>query len=263
MSAPRWWPPPAKAGPNSIATISAKPSKISLGRYYWMAGNFLKYGASDINGKAMNASDLPVDSHELIALCAPRPCFLSVGVESAGDPKWIDAAGIYRAGILASPVYALLGKQGYGNNITDWVHAPLPPVGTLMGEECCLPPAQGGHTSGPNVPVYFDWVGNFIKSPAAPAAAPGAALTKRFALGNPSGKAGLQTRNRSAAGRRALLFGLLAGWVAVCFHHFLDQIAAGPVVALVYLADPPARIHDHRAKIVGNAAIFSREVLPE
>ena len=51
------------------------------GEYHWMCGNFLKYGASDINGKSMNASDLPVDSHELIALCAPRPCFISVGVE--------------------------------------------------------------------------------------------------------------------------------------------------------------------------------------
>ncbi len=138
--------------------------------YHWMAGNFLKYGASDINGKSMNASDLPVDSHELIALCAPRPVFISVGVESAGDPKWIDAAGLYRAGLLATPVYTLLGKKGYGEDITDWVHAPLPPVGTLMGKDLVFRQHEGGHTSGPNVPIYFEWVGNFIKSPAAPAA---------------------------------------------------------------------------------------------
>lgn len=138
--------------------------------YYWMAGNFLKYGASDIKGKSMNASDLPVDSHELIALCAPRPVFISVGVESAGDPKWIDAAGLYRAGLLATPVYTLLGKKGYGEDITDWVHAPLPPVGTLMGKDMVFRQHEGGHTSGPNVPIYFEWVGNFIKSPAAPAA---------------------------------------------------------------------------------------------
>ena len=138
--------------------------------YHWMAGNFLKYGASDIKGKSMNASDLPVDSHELIALCAPRPVFISVGVESAGDPKWIDAAGLYRAGLLATPVYTLLGKKGYGEDITDWVHAPLPPVGTLMGKDMVFRQHEGGHTSGPNVPIYFEWVGNFIKSPAAPAA---------------------------------------------------------------------------------------------
>ena len=29
---------------------------LTGGEYYWMAGNFLKYGAADINGKSMNAS---------------------------------------------------------------------------------------------------------------------------------------------------------------------------------------------------------------
>jgi hypothetical protein len=148
-----------------------------VSEYYWMCGNFLKYGASDINGKSMNASDLPVDSHELIALCAPRPVFLSAGVEhpargGMGDPKWIDAAGTYRAGILASKVYEVLGKKGYGTDIQDWVHAQLPPVGTLLGGECAFRQHEGGHESGPNIPSYFNWVGQFIKSPAAPAAAP-------------------------------------------------------------------------------------------
>jgi len=140
------------------------------GEYHWMAGNFLKYGASDVNGKSMNASDLPVDSHELIALCAPRPCFISTGVETAGDPKWIDHPGCYRAGILASQVYAILGKKGYGSEITDWVHAPLPPVGALQGGDLAFRQHEGGHTSGPNIPSFFEWVSNYIKSPAAPAA---------------------------------------------------------------------------------------------
>ena len=143
---------------------------LTGGEYYWMAGNFLKYGASDINGKSMNASDIPVDSHELIALCAPRPCFISDGSESGGDPKWIDHPGTYRAGILASQVYAVLGKKGYGSDIQDWVHAPLPPVGTLVGGDLAFRQHEGGHTDGPNVPFFFDWVGNYIKSPMAPAA---------------------------------------------------------------------------------------------
>ena len=136
--------------------------------YHWMCGNFLKYGASDINGKSMNASDLPVDSHELIALCAPRPCFISYGVEP-GDPKWVDAPGSYRAGILASRVWVVLGKKGYGSDIDDWVHAPLPAVGTLVGGDLCFRQHSGGHTSGPNIPIFFDWIGAYIKSPAAPA----------------------------------------------------------------------------------------------
>ncbi len=137
--------------------------------YHWMCGNFFKYGASDINGKSMNASDLPVDSHELIALCAPRPCFISYGIEP-GDPKWVDAPGSYRAGILASPVWVVLGKKGYGSDIQDWVHAPLPPVGTLVGGDLCFRQHEGGHTSGPNIPIFFNWIGTYITSPAAPAA---------------------------------------------------------------------------------------------
>jgi hypothetical protein len=144
------------------------------GQYHWMAGNFLKYGASDINGKSMNATDIPVDSHQLIALCAPRPCFISTGVESAGDPKWIDHAGCYRAGLLASRVYELLGKKGYGSDIQDWIHAPLPPVGTLMGGEMAFRQHEGGHTSGPNIPHFFEWIGNYIKSPAASVGSSGA-----------------------------------------------------------------------------------------
>ena len=131
---------------------------LTGGEYYWMAGNFIKYGASDINGKSLNASDLPVDSHELIALCAPRPCFISDGSEAGGDPKWIDHPGTYRAGMLASKVYELLGKKGYGTNVQDWVHAPLPPVGTLVGGDLAFRQHEGGHTDGPNVPIFFDWV---------------------------------------------------------------------------------------------------------
>jgi hypothetical protein len=141
---------------------------LTGGEYYWMCGNFLKYGASDIKGKSMNASDLPVDSHELIALCAPRPCFISYGVEP-GDPKWVDAPGSYRAGILAAPVYELFGEKGYGD-LKDWVHAPLPAVGTLVGGELAFRQHSGGHAAGPNFQTFFQWIDKYIKSPAAPAA---------------------------------------------------------------------------------------------
>jgi hypothetical protein len=45
----------------------------SSGEYHWMAGNYIKYAGP------LTANDLPVDSHELIALCAPRPVFISAG----------------------------------------------------------------------------------------------------------------------------------------------------------------------------------------
>ena len=45
----------------------------SSGEYHWFAGNFVKYAGP------LTPRDLPVDAHELIALCAPRPVFLSCG----------------------------------------------------------------------------------------------------------------------------------------------------------------------------------------
>ena len=133
------------------------------GGYHWMAGNFLKYGASD---PCMTAADLPVDSHELIALCAPRPCFISYGV-LPGDPPWVDAHGSFMAGVLAGPVYKLLGKKDFGtpgNYLTD----PMPPVGKLIGGELAWRQHEGGHTSGPNWPAFFEWVSQYITAPQLP-----------------------------------------------------------------------------------------------
>src|SRR5205085_11660213 len=55
------------------------------GEYHWMGGNFLKYGAAESSFGSKNAGDLPVDAHELIALCAPRPTFISYGIPEKGD----------------------------------------------------------------------------------------------------------------------------------------------------------------------------------
>ena len=67
------------------------------GEYHWMAGNFLKYGAAESRFGSRNAGDLPVDAHELIALCAPRPTFSSYGVPEKGDANWLDQHGVHRA----------------------------------------------------------------------------------------------------------------------------------------------------------------------
>lgn len=138
---------------------------LTGGEYGWMAGNLIKYGAAEPFVKT--AGDLPVDSHELIALCAPRPVFISYGVESAGDPKWVDAHGSFMAGVLAGPVYRLLGKQDFGTP-GDYLTDTMPAVGQLIGGELAWRQHEGGHTEVPNWPAFFDWVGRYIKSPAAP-----------------------------------------------------------------------------------------------
>ena len=84
------------------------------GEYHWMAGNFLKYGAAEADFGSKNAGDIPVDAHQLIALCAPRPTFISYGVPERGDAKWLDHQGSYMAAVAAGPVFRLLGAKDLG-----------------------------------------------------------------------------------------------------------------------------------------------------
>jgi cephalosporin-C deacetylase-like acetyl esterase/lysophospholipase L1-like esterase len=143
---------------------------LTGGGYYWMAGNFIKYGAAEASFGSKTAADLPVDSHQLIALCAPRPCFISYGIIERGDPQWVDARGSFMAGILAGPVYELLGKKGFGtsgNYLTD----SMPPVNELIGGELAWRQHDGGHEVTPNWPAFFKWVAQYIPAPPRPEAA--------------------------------------------------------------------------------------------
>ncbi len=134
------------------------------GEYHWMAGNFLKYGAEDARFGKKTAADLPVDQHQLIALCAPRPCFISYGVPSAGDPNWVDAHGSFMAAVLAGPAYRLLGKKDLGTP-GDYLTDKMPAVNTLIGGELAWRQHSGGHTNGPNFPAFFEWAGRYISTP--------------------------------------------------------------------------------------------------
>jgi hypothetical protein len=125
----------------------------SSGEYHWMAGNFLKYAGP------LNWNDLPVDSHELVALCAPRPVFISAGVTN-GD-GWVDAKGMFMAAAAAGPVYKLLGKKDMGTT-------EFPPVGTpLIDGDIAFRQHSGGHTSGPNWPTFLTFAQRYLKAPAA------------------------------------------------------------------------------------------------
>lgn len=110
--------------------------------YHWMAGNFMKYAGP------LNWGDLPVDSHQLIALCAPRPIFLSAG--NVGD-AWVDVRGSFMAGVAAGPVYELLGKKGIGT--TD-----LPKVEeSFLEGEIGYRQHNAGHITTPNWPFFIDY----------------------------------------------------------------------------------------------------------
>jgi len=120
-----------------------------IDEYHWMAGNFLKYAGP------LNWNDLPVDSHELVALCAPRPVFLSAGkggydAEPGGD-SWVDAKGTFLAGAGAGSVYELLGKKSLGTS-------EYPPIETLVAMgDVAFRQHSSGHTDQPNWPYFLDF----------------------------------------------------------------------------------------------------------
>lgn len=122
------------------------------GEYHWMAGNFLKYAGP------LTPNDLPVDAHELIALCAPRPVFISVGSPSV-EGTWVDARGMFLAGVAAGPVYSLMGKKGL--SVLE-----LPPIETpLLDGDIAFRQHSGGHTTGPNWPAFLDFAGRYLHTP--------------------------------------------------------------------------------------------------
>jgi lysophospholipase L1-like esterase len=137
------------------------------GEYHWMAGNFLKYGAADASFGSKNAGDLPVDSNELIALCAPRPTFISYGVPEKGDAKWLDQQGSFMAAVAASQVFQLLGAQGL-EAAEDYHAAKMPPVNTgLLDGQLAWRQHDGGHTDAPNWKYFIPWASKLLNCQAA------------------------------------------------------------------------------------------------
>ena len=132
----------------------------STAEYHWMAGNFMKYAGP------LPVSALPVDAHELIALCAPRPVFISSGSQQVEGGR-VDAKGMFLGAVFAGPVYKLLGKRDLGT-------PEFPPVETaLISGDIAFRQHSGGHTTGPNWPTFLIFASRYI-NPALAVAAPGA-----------------------------------------------------------------------------------------
>ncbi len=135
---------------------------LTGGGYYWMAGNFMKYGASQASFGSKNAGDLPVDSPELIALCAPRLVFVSYGIPEHGDAKWLDQQGSFMATVAAQPVFQLLGDKTLGVS-SNYYHAQMPPVNTgLLDGQLAWRQHDGGHTDAPNLKYFIAWADKFM-----------------------------------------------------------------------------------------------------
>jgi len=101
---------------------------------HWFSDSYKKY--SD------NEAALPVDQHQLIALCAPRPVY----VASATEDNWADQKGEFLGAKLAEPVYALFGMSGLG------VSEPPAPDVSVSGA------ALGYHNrTGKHDILLYDW----------------------------------------------------------------------------------------------------------
>jgi hypothetical protein len=100
---------------------------------YWFGANLLKY--------ANRVDQLPVDSHELIALIAPRPVYIT----GAEDDRWGDPRGEFLACVAAGQVYRLLGGQDLG---TD----QMPPLNQPIMHTIAFHIREGKHAV-----TAFDW----------------------------------------------------------------------------------------------------------
>lgn len=128
-------------------------SLTSPAEFHWFAGNFLRYGAV-----GHSANEMPVDSHELIALVAPRAIFIGGGslimhptCAIPGD-AWQDTRGMFMAAAAASPAWEVLGEKGLG---TD---TPFPPVDMRVGSQYVgFRQHPYGHTPAPNWPYFIEF----------------------------------------------------------------------------------------------------------
>jgi hypothetical protein len=136
---------------------------LTGGEYYWMAGNYMKYGASKASFGSKTGCDLPVDSHDLIALCAPRLTFISYGIPEKGDAKWLDQQGSYMATIAAGSVFKLLGVKDLGVT-NDYLTEKMPPVNSgLLDGELAWRQHDGGHTDAPNFKYFIPWASKLLR----------------------------------------------------------------------------------------------------
>jgi hypothetical protein len=157
-------------------------SLANAGEYYWMAGNFIRYGGP------LTVDDLPIDQHQFIALVAPRPIFISGGeyIEGNGVPgtnsrysleNWQDTPGTFMATAGASPAWTLLGAKPLSNTALglrfDDVPDPMavrtrmpPPLTPLVDGDLAFRQHDQGHTDAPNWPTFIAFAGRYFTAPA-------------------------------------------------------------------------------------------------
>jgi len=128
------------------------------GEAHWMAGNYIKY--AELSPKEITPADMPVDMHELIALCAPRPVFIGGGTPEGGD-GWADVRGTFMAEFAAGPVYTLLGKKPLSD--ASGPIKEFPPVGApIVAGDLAFRQHPYGHNPQPNFATFLDFAARYM-----------------------------------------------------------------------------------------------------
>ena len=110
-------------GPNGRSIVETI-GRINTAFPHWFCANFKKFNE--------DPAKLPIDQHELIALCAPRPVLIS----AATLDLWANPDGQFEMLQAADPVYRLVAGEGMSVLGSAYVHTekpqPLaPPTGRL------------------------------------------------------------------------------------------------------------------------------------
>lgn len=113
-----------------------------------MAGNLLKYAGP------LQWDDLPIGSHELIALSAPRPLFIGGGATN-GD-GWADSEGMFMAAAAANLSIVCLVNVAS----TQLFSAYRNPAHRRRFN---LRQHAGGHTQAPNWPTFITFHSRYLK----------------------------------------------------------------------------------------------------
>lgn len=107
-----------------------------------MSSQFPHWTCDAYAGYAEREDDLPVDQHMLLALCAPRPLYLSDAIED----DWADPRKAFEAAVLAGEVYRVLGRTGLCSEEFPEVHHPL------LDGDIAYHVRTGGHGL-----IQYDW----------------------------------------------------------------------------------------------------------
>jgi hypothetical protein len=132
-------------------------SLAGINEFHWFAGSFLRYAA-----KGHTPDEMPVDSHEFIALVAPRPVFIGGGAlitdpDYVPGDAWQDTQGMFKAAAAASPAWEILGKRGLGTST-------LPAMESLVDSGAiAFRQHEYGHTPAPNWPYFIAFASRTLK----------------------------------------------------------------------------------------------------